>query len=153
MSADALLFLHLAGVLLFVGGGILASVLRVEALRRESPAEIATLLGAARRAVPLVGVGLLGAVGFGAWLASRLGLSGGETWLRVTYALLAWMAVVGALAGRSDRHTRELAERLARAGGDTAELRRRLADPVNLALNASMLAATLAVVAMMVWRP
>ena len=55
------------------------------------------------------------------------------------------MVVVGAIAGRGDRHTRELAERLA-ADGDapSAELARRLRDPLNLALNASMLVAIVA---------
>ena len=64
------------------------------------------------------------------------------------------MVVVGAMAGRGDRHTRELAERLA-ADGDTpsADLARRLRDPVNLALNTSMLLAITAIVALMVWRP
>ena len=64
------------------------------------------------------------------------------------------MVVVGAIAGRGDRHTRELAERLA-ADGDapSSELARRLRDPLNLALNASMLVAIVAIVALMVWKP
>ena len=64
------------------------------------------------------------------------------------------MLVVGAVAGRQDRHTRELAERLA-ADGDTpsADLARRLRDPLNLALNTSMLLAIIAIVALMVWKP
>ena len=50
--------------------------------------------------------------------------------------------------------TRELAERLA-ADGDasSADLTRRLRDPLNLALNASMLIAIVAIVALMVWKP
>ena len=64
------------------------------------------------------------------------------------------MIVVGAVAGRQDRATRELAERL--AGADDApngDLSRRLRAPVNLALNASMLVAVVAIVALMVWKP
>jgi uncharacterized membrane protein len=153
MSAEALLFLHLAGVLLFVGGGLTASVLRVAALRRTAAPEIAVLLRAARLAVPLVAVGLVVAVGFGAWLAHRLGDPSDAGWLSATYGLLAWMLVVGGIAGRQDRRTRELAEQLARDGGDASGLVARLRDPLNLGLNLSMLAATVVVVALMVWKP
>jgi uncharacterized membrane protein len=91
------------------------------------------------------------AAGFG--LAGDLDVDLDATWLVATYLLLGWLAAVGAVAGRQDRTTRELAERLAAAGQNDAELRRRLLDPVNLALTASRLAATLAVVALMVWKP
>jgi uncharacterized membrane protein len=154
MSVQWLTFLHLAGAFLFVGGSILAAVLRVTAMRRHSPGEIALLLGAVRPAVPVVAGGLVLTVGVGFWLADRLGYDLGGTWLSLTFALVAWMLVVGALAGRQDRHTRELAERLAREGDvRSAELAARLRDPLNLALNASMLAAVVAVVALMVWKP
>jgi hypothetical protein len=46
-----------------------------------------------------------------------------------------------------------LAEQLARDGGESTELRARLREPINLALNASLLAASVAVVALMVWKP
>ena len=78
----------------------------------------------------------------------------GSGWLQWTYGLVAWLGVVGALAGRRDRRTRELAERVAAAGDrPSAELARRLRDPVALTLDASMLVATVAIVALMVWKP
>ena len=154
MSADGILFLHLAGVLLFVGGSIAAAVLRLAATKRERPSEIALLLRAVRPAVPLVAGGLALAVAAGFWLAHRLGLSLSGTWLTLTFVLLAWMLVVGAIAGRQDRRTRELAERLAgEDDGRSDDLARRLRDPLNLALNVSMLVAVVAVVALMVWKP
>jgi len=154
MSDDAILFLHFAGGFLFVGGSIAAAVLRVAAMGRERPSEIALLLRAVRPAVPLVGGGLVLAVAMGFWLTDRLGLELGAGWLSATFALLAWIAVVGAVAGRQDRHTRELAERLAAEGDVPAtELARRLRDPLNLALNASLLAAITAIVVLMVWKP
>lgn len=154
MGNDTILFLHLAGAFLFVGGSIAAAVLRWAAMRRDRPSEIALLLRAVRPAVPLVGVGLVLAVAAGFWLADRIGFALGATWLSGTFGLLGWVAVVGAVAGRQDRHTRELAERLA-ADGDTpsAELGRRLRDPLNLVLNVSMLAAIVAIVVLMVWKP
>jgi uncharacterized membrane protein len=154
VSTQWLLFLHLAGAFAFVGGALVAATLRVAAMRRESASEVALLLRAVRPAVPLVAGGLVLAVGAGLALADRLGYDLGAAWLTTTFVLVAWMLVVGAVAGRQDRLTRELAERL---GPDDAEgehaLRRRLRDPLNLALNATLLAATIAVVALMVWKP
>jgi uncharacterized membrane protein len=154
MGEHGILFLHLAGVLLFVGGSITAAVLRVAAMRRERPSEIALLLRAVRPAVPLVAGGLALAVAAGFWLAAHLDLDLGAAWLSLTFVLLGWVVVVGAIAGRGDRHTRELAERLAVEGDEpNADLARRLHDPLNLALNGSMLVSVVAIVALMVWKP
>ena len=154
MSEDGILFLHFAGVLLFVGGSIAAAVLRLAAMRRQRPSEIALLLRAVRPAVPFVAGGLVLAIAAGFWLAHRLDLDLGATWLTLTFGLLAWLIVVGAVAGRQDRATRELAERLA-GDADTPsnDLERRLRDPVNLVLNATMLLGIVAIVALMVWKP
>jgi len=154
MSAESLLFLHLVGAFLYVSGAVAAAVLRLAAMRAERPSEVALLLGAVRPVVPVVALGLLLVLVFGFWLVDRLGIDLGSTWLVATFALLGWTVVVGAVAGRQDRHTRELAERLA-AGDDrpSEELARRLRDPVNLALNGSLLLSTIAIVALMVWRP
>lgn len=154
MSYEWLLFGHLLGAFLFVGGAIAAAVLRVAAMRRERPGEVAVLLRTARLAIPPIAVGLVLALAFGFWLTARLDVSLGETWLTLTFLLIGWVVVVGALTGRQDRHTRELAERLADGGkGRDEELDRRLRDPLNLALSASLLLATLAIVALMVWQP
>ena len=154
MARDWALFLHLVGVLLFVGGSVGVTALRLLAIRRRRPSESALLLRAARPLVPFVGLGLVLTVAAGAWLAHELRVGYGSGWLRWTYVLVGWLVVVGAVAGRLDRRTRELAERVA-AEGDvpSAELDRRLRDPVALTLDASMLVATLAIVALMVWRP
>ena len=154
MSTEALLFGHLVGAFLFVSGGVIATIARVTALRRERPSDVAAAMRGARPAVPLLGIGLVLAIAFGFWLADRLGIDVGATWLTATFALLGWVVVVGAVAGRQDRHTRELAERLALANdAPSAELRARLRDPVNLALNTSLLAAVVAIVALMTWKP
>jgi len=152
VAHDWALFLHLVGVLLFVGASVGVTALRLLAIRPR-PSESALLLRAVRPLVPLVGVGLLWTIVAGAWLAHELQVPYGSSWLRWTYVLLAWLVVVGAFAGRLDRHTRELAEREAAAGDEASpELARRLRDPVALTLDASMLVATLAIVALMVWQ-
>ncbi len=154
MDTELPLFLHLLGAFLFVGGSLTATVLRLAAIRRERPSEQALLLRTVRPIVPLVAGGFVLTIGAGFWLVGRLDLDLGTTWLSATFALILWLLVVGALAGRADRRTRELAEELA-AGDDrpTPELTRRLRDPLVLGLDASMLLATLAIVALMVWKP
>ena len=154
MSEDAILFLHLAGVFLFVGGSTAAALLRRAAMKRELPSEISLLLRAVRPVVPVVAGGLVLALAAGFWLAHRLGYALSETWLTLTLALIAWLIAVGAVAGRQDRKTRELAESLAaKRDAPDAVLSRRLHDPLNLALDASLLLAVIAIVALMVWKP
>ena len=154
MSAESLLFLHLVGAFLYVSGAVAAAVLRLAAMRGERPSEVALLMRAVRPVVPVIALGLILVLVFGFWLADRLGIDLGSTWLVATFALLGWTVVVGAVAGRQDRHTRELAERLAVSDDrPSEELARRLRDPVNLAFNGSLLLATIAIVALMVWRP
>jgi uncharacterized membrane protein len=154
MSTEWPLFLHLTGAFLLVGGSITAAALRLAAMRRTLPSEQALLLRAVRPVVPVVAGGLLLTLGAGFWLVEELDLDYGTAWLSATFVLVAWLIVVGALAGRGDRHTRELAERLAQEDDRPSdELARRLRDPVNLTLNASLLAAIVAIVALMVWKP
>ena len=154
MSTQWLLFLHLAGAFLFVAGSFTAATLRIAATRRERPREIALMMRAVRPALPLIASGLVLVLVFGFLLADRLGIDLDSTWLTATFALLGWTVIVGGVAGRQDRHTRELAEQLAAEGdAPSGELTRRLRDPLNLALNASLLVATISIVAMMVWKP
>ena len=154
MARDWALFLHLTGVLLFVGGSIAVTALRLLAIGKERPSESAVLLRAVRPLVPLVGTGLLLTLAAGAWLAHELRVPFDSGWLQTTYLLVVWLGVVGAVAGRLDRKTRELAEHAAAQGDRPSdELARRLRDPVALTLDASMLVATVAIVALMVWKP
>ena len=153
MARDWELFLHLSGVLLFVGGSIAVTALRVLAIGRERPAESAVLLRAVRPLVPVVGSGLLLTLGAGVWLADKLHVPYDSGWLQAAYVLILWLGVAGAVAGRLDRKTRELAGHEAEGDLPSAELARRLCDPLALTLDASMFVATVAIVALMVWKP
>jgi len=82
------LFLHLVGVLLFVGASTAVTTLRLLAIGRAQPSQSALLLRAVRPLVPLVGLGLVLTVAGGAWLAHELRVGYGEGWLRWTYVLL-----------------------------------------------------------------
>ena len=153
-TAQWLLGFHLVGAFLFVSGGVAVGALHTLALRRERPSEIALLLGLTRPAVAIVGAGSLLTIGFGLWLVEHDGFSLGDGWISAAIALWVAAVVLGAIGGRSARHARYLAERLA-AGGDrpSDELRRALCDPVARSLNSASFLALVAVLALMVWKP
>jgi uncharacterized membrane protein len=153
-TAQWLLGFHLVGAFLFVAGAVAAGVLQWTATRRERPSDVALLLGLTRPAVALVAVGALATLGFGAWLVDEAGFDWSDGW--ISAALLLWIVsvVLGGIGGRSARHTRYLAERLA-AEGDrpSEELHRALVDPAGRALNYGSFLAVVAVLALMVWKP
>ena len=153
-TAQWLLGFHLVGAFLFVSGGIAVGVLHTLATRRDRPSEVALLLGLTRPAVALVGAGSLLTVGFGIWLARCDNLSFGAAWISAALALWVASIVLGAIGGRSARHTRYLAERLA-AGGDepSDELHRALRDPAAQSLNALSFLCLIAILGLMVWKP
>ena len=137
---------------MFVGGSITVSTMRFSAIYKNSPKEICVLLNICRPIVPVVAVGLILTLTFGLWLAG-IENSWSEPWLHVSFLLTAWMLIIGGFAGRSDRLTRELAEKQEANDVADAELMKRLRDPINNTLNASMLVAMLVVITMMVFKP
>jgi uncharacterized membrane protein len=149
-----LLFLHLLSAFLFVSGAVAAGIAQLSALRRERPSEIALLFRTARVGALFTSIGGLLTLIFGAWLVSDLDLSFGDAW--ISGALGLWLAamVLGGLGGRSARHARELAERLA-AEGDrpSEELRGLVGHRPSLLLSYAATVAILAVLVLMVWKP
>src|SRR5436190_12718766 len=151
---NALLFLHLVSAFLLVAGATVAGVVQISALRRERPSEIALLLGVARSGVVLVNAGALGAIAFGIALARHLDIGLGTAWVLAATVLWVVMMLLGGLGGRSARHARELAERLA-AEGDrpSEELRSLVSHRPSLLLSYASTAALVAILVLMVWRP
>jgi len=150
-----LLALHVLGAFLFVGGALAAGILQLAAMQRERPSEIAFLLGLVRLLVPAVGLGALVTLGLGLWLVEdRPHYEIGEGWIAAALALWVSSGVLAQVGGTRARHARELAERLAAQGdGPSAELRRAVADPVAALLNWASLAALLATLGLMIWKP
>jgi len=145
---------HVVGAFLFVSGAVAVGALHALATHREKPSEVAALLALTRPAVAVVGAGALLTLGLGAWLVHDEGWSWGDGW--ITAALMLWIAsvVLGGIGGRSARHTRYLAQRLATEGDrPSEELRRALADPVAQVLNYGSFLAVVAVLALMIWKP
>ena len=153
-TAQWVLGFHLLGAFLFVSGAVAVGVLHAAATRNERPSEIAFLLGLARVAVLLVAVGSLLALGFGAWLVDRDAFSVADAWIAASLALWVVSVVLGAVGGRSARHARRLAERLAADGDEPSpQLRRALLAPAALGLNYASFLALVGILALMVWRP
>lgn len=157
-TADGVMFIHVLFAFCMFGGSFAATVIRIIVMYQKSSRNVALLLGVVRPVVPIVLLCMFGAIGFGFWTAQEEGESLSERWLAVSYALVGYILVVGALAGRQDRKTRELAEKLAttedpRGDGINQELKERLEDPVNWFLNLSMIGSMVVIIALMVMKP
>jgi uncharacterized membrane protein len=149
-----LVFLHVTGAFLVLGGAVFAGILNFFALRRERPSEIVGLFSLVRYAVAAIGVGMLLTLALGLWLVEDVGYGWGQAW--IVLALVLWVAAnaLGGIGGRREKGTRELAERLAREGdAPSPELSARMRDPVTLALSWGSGVVVIAILALMIWKP
>jgi uncharacterized membrane protein len=152
---NLVLFLHLAGVLLFVSGVFVAGAGFESARRRTRAGEIALLLGLARWGAALVATGGLVLLGCGLWLVGlEEDVGFGTGWVSAAIALFLLATALGGLGGQRPKRARKLAERLAAEGREaSAELRALLDDPVARALNYAAAALIVAILALMVFKP
>jgi uncharacterized membrane protein len=150
-----LLFFHVTGAFLFLGGVVVAWVLGIAAAFRELPSEIATLLRLGGVAAASISIGLLLTLAFGIWLVVD------DAFYKITdgwilAALVMWVlaGALGGQGGRRDKETRLYAERAASEGNaPSAELRARVRDPVALSLNLASSLLGFAILAVMIWKP
>ena len=151
---DWLLFLHITGAFLLLGGGVVAGALNIAALRRERPSEIVLLYGLIRIAVGSIMIGTLLAFVFGLWLVHEVGYGYGDGWVIAAIVLLVVASAMGAIGGRREEQTAKYAADLAARGDEPSpELRRRLRDPVSLALSYGSGVVLVAILAIMIWKP
>lgn len=153
---DWLLFLHVTGAFLLTGGLVVAGAFNVAAQLRSRPSEIALLYGLTRFAVAAIVSGAILTLVFGLWLVDEapFGYGYGQGW--VIAAIVLWILgnIMGKPGGRRDRHTHELATRLAAEGdAPSAELKARMRDPLTLFLSYGSGVVLLTVLAVMVWKP
>ena len=153
---DWLLFFHVTGAFLLVGGTVSAGSFTILSRLRERPSEVATLLGLVRFALPFIFGGVLLTLVFGLWLvrAAGQGYSYGDAW--VVAALVLWVAAnaLGGAGGKREAEKQELATRLAREGdAPSAQLKAALRDPLSYALNFGSGLLVFAVLALMIWKP
>lgn len=151
---DVALFFHLLGAFVFVAGAVIAGVAFEAARRRETPAEIALLLGLTRVGVALVSAGGLLVLGFGLALVEVADVGFGAAWVQAALGLFAASALLGALGGRRPKQARVLAARLAgERANATLELRRLLDDPASRAANYASAGLVVPILALMIWQP
>jgi uncharacterized membrane protein len=151
---DWLLFLHMTGAFMVLGGAVMAGIFNFAALRRERPSEVVVLFRLTRIAVKSITIGMVVALAFGLWLVSEADFSWGDSW--IVLALILWVVAnaLGGAGGGRDKRTRELAERLAAEGDQPSpELRARLRDPLTLALSWGSGLVVIAILALMIWKP
>ncbi len=151
---DWLLLFHVLGAFAFLSGTIVAGALHAAATRRHRPSEIALLLGLVRPLVAVIGVGSVVVLVLGIWLAQDAGYGVGDGWVVAAIVLWVVSGVLAAPGGRTLRHARELAERLA-ADGDrpSDELEAAVADRRALVLNYASFVALVAILVLMVFKP
>jgi uncharacterized membrane protein len=149
-----LLFLHVTGAFLVIGGAVMAGVFNFSALRSERPSEVVLFFRFARLAVTAIGVGMVFTLVFGLWLVHDVGYGWGETWIVLALVLWVLSNALGGIGGNREKKVRELAERLT-AEGDipSPELSARLRDPVWLALSWGSGIVVIAILALMIWKP
>jgi uncharacterized membrane protein len=149
-----LLYLHVTGAFLVLGGAVMAGIFNVAALRRDRPSEIAVLFRLTRVAVIAIGAGMGLTLVFGLWLVHDVGYGWGQTWIVLALVLWVLANAFGGIGGGREKRTRKLAERLAAEGdAPSQELSARLRDPVWLALSWGSGAAIVAMLALMIWKP
>jgi uncharacterized membrane protein len=149
-----LLFLHVTGAFLVIGGAVMAGVFNFSALRSERPSEVVLFFRFARLAVAAIGVGMVLTLGFGLWLVHDAGYGWGETWIVLALVLWVLSNAMAGIGGNREKHVRELAERLTAEGdAPSPELSARLRDPVWLALSWGSGIVVIAILALMIWKP
>jgi uncharacterized membrane protein len=150
-----LLFFHVAGAFLLIGGAVVAAVLNVAALRRgRKPSDIALLFGLVRIGVVAIVSGALLTLVFGLWLVDEAGYGYGDGW--IVTALVLWLLgnALGGYGGRRDERTAEFARRLAAEDdAPSSALEARVRDPLSLALSYGSGLIMLAVLGVMIWKP
>ena len=149
-----LLFFHLLGAIAFFAGAAVAGTLQLAAIRRERPSEVYALLRLAPVGAVLVGLGAVLTLGFGLALAEHEGLGLSPAWIQAALGLWVAAMVVGAYGGRTARHARQLAQRLAVEGdAPSPELHGLVAARVPLWASFASGLMLLAILALMVWQP
>ncbi|HKG44616.1 MAG TPA: DUF2269 family protein [Gaiellaceae bacterium] len=149
-----LMVLHITGVFLLVGGGAMAAALNLMALRRERPSEVVVLFGLIRAAVVAIAAGALLAFVFGLWLVHEAGFGYGDGWIVAAIVLFIVANAMGGIGGRRDERTAAYARDLAAVDdAPSAELRRRVRDPISLGLSYGSGALLVVVLALMIWKP
>ena len=147
------LFCHLLGAFLLVGGMVVTGVAFEAARRGQTPLQVATLLGVARVGALLVVAGTVLVAAFGLWLVDLGDVGYTAGWVVAALALFAVTIVLGAVGGRRPKDARRLAVAERDARDVSPDLRRLLDDRSARTLNYLAALLVVAIVALMVFKP
>jgi uncharacterized membrane protein len=149
-----LLFFHLLGAIAFFAGAAVVATLQHAAIRSERPSEVHALLRLAPVGAALVGLGSLLTLVFGIALAEHEGFGLSPAWIQAALGLWVAAMAVGGYGGRTARHARHLAAKLAAEDdAPSPELRALVGARVPLAASYASGLMLLAILALMVWQP
>ncbi len=153
---ESLLFLHIFGVFLIVGGAAIATALGIKGSKSVHARTIAAFSGLsiiAERYV--ITPGAILALVAGSFLVHQVGYSFGQTWIVASYVL--WVTAISIGWGILGRHSARLnrhAKQLVAEGVETSdELGREAAAPVGMIFGAVQNVILLAFIYLMVVRP
>ena len=94
----------------------MVGVLQLAAIRQERPSQVHAFLRLAPIGAALVGLGALLTLGFGIALAEHEGVGLSPGWIQAALGLWVAAMALGGYGGRTARHARHLAEKLAAEG-------------------------------------
>lgn len=152
---NVLLFLHILGAFMIVGGAVTDTILQLRGGRTTSTHTLANLADLQLRAERMALLpGAVVAIVFGTWLVPVAGFSFAGWWLSAAY--LAWVVMMGVhgVMGAGVRRVHAEAERLVAQGvAESEELRARFAAPRAVAMRWVIDALILVFLYLMVFRP
>ena len=153
---DWLLFLHVFSAFALVAALTLYTVLIVSVWNKDVPGDVARLFSLQRVGDVLVGVGSIGVLVFGIWLA--IDVKGYELWDGwIIAALVLWfvMGALGARTGKIYNAVRDRARALVREGDNapSAELRTLVQNRQGLWLHAASVLVVLLLLIDMIFKP
>jgi len=152
---DWLLALHLLSAAALVGALTLFSILVAALWRSDSPSHVASVMRVARLGNVMVGIGTLGTILFGVWLAISLdAYELWDGWVIAAIVLWAISSELGRRGGAAYTKAGKLAERLEAEGATSSpELATAFGKSTALWLHLSSTAVTVLILIDMIWKP
>lgn len=153
---DWLLFLHLLAAFALVSAEVLFTFLIVSSWNRDVPSDVVRTFRASRVGDVLVGVGSVGVLVFGIWLAVEVdGYKIWDGWIVAALVLWAVFGAVGTRVGKLYYAARDRARTLVSEGRDvpSTELQAMLRSQTGLALQVTSIVVVLLLLLDMIYKP
>jgi hypothetical protein len=153
---DWLLFLHMLSAFAVVAAVVLFSVVIVAGRQRDLPSEIARLFRISKVGDVLIGIGSVGVLVFGIWLAIDVdGYELWDGWIIAAFVLWLAMGAVGSREGKVFNAARDRAFELVREGRDAPnpELHALVRSSQGLWLHVTAVVLVLAFLVDMIFKP